>query len=368
VSPPLRVPYVNLALQQQAIQADLLSAVARVLESGCYILGPEVEAFEQEFAAYCHAKYAVGVDNGTSALMLVMRALGIGLGDEVITAPNSFLASASSIALVGARPVFVDVRDDFNIDPARLEDAITPRTRAIMPVHLTGRPADMTPILDFAARRGLHVLEDAAQAVGAEYHGRRVGSFGATGCFSLHPVKNLSAIGDGGMITTNDEALADKLKIMRNHGLRNRDECGLWSPNCRLDPLQAALLRVKIGHLEQWTAARRAHAAFYRQALREVVEVPEERPHERAVYHTFIIQAERRDQLQRFLLERGIETKVHYPIPIHLQPAAAGLGYGPGSFPIAERQVGRILSLPVYPELTEAQRQRVVDAIVEFYR
>ncbi len=363
-----RIPYINLASQHRAVKAELLEAARRVLDSGGFILGPEVEAFEREFAAYCHTQYAVGVDNGTSALSLTMRALGIGPGDEVITAPNSFLASASSIALVGARPVFVDVRDDYNIDPNKLEAAVGPRTRAIMPVHLTGRPADMDPILEIARRRGLHVIEDAAQAVGAEYRGRRVGSFGAAGCFSLHPLKNLNAIGDGGMITTGDPQLYEQLKKARNHGLRNRDECEFWSPNCRLDALQAAMLRVKMKYLDGWTAARREHAAFYQAALREVVRVPEDKPYERAVCHTFIIQTGRRDELQRFLLERGIETKIHYPIPIHLQPAAAALGYGPGSFPVAEQQAHSVLSLPVYPELTPAERSRVVEAIRGFYQ
>jgi dTDP-4-amino-4,6-dideoxygalactose transaminase len=363
-----RVPYVNLALQHQPLRAELLEAVERVIRSGRFILGEEVEAFEQQFAEYCQTRHAVGVDNGTSALCLVMRALGVGPGDEVITAPNSFLASASSVAMVGARPVFVDVRDDYNIDPERIEAAVTPRTKAILPVHLTGRPADMNPILEIAARKGLHVIEDAAQAVGAEYEGRRVGSFGIAACFSLHPLKNLGAIGDGGVITTNDRSLCETLKKARNHGLRSRDECEFWSPNCRLDALQAAIVRAKMQHLDDWTKARRGHAAFYRQALGEVVEVPDEKPHERPAYHTFVVRADRRDELQQFLLDRGIETTVHYPIPIHRQRAAAGLGCAPGSFPVAERQAGRILSLPVYPELTQDQREAVADSIGAFYR
>lgn len=362
-----KIPYVNLALSHAAIRDELVAAAARVIASGTFILGTEVDAFEQKFAAYCHSQYAVGVDNGTSALVLAMRCLGIGPGDEVITAPNSFLASASSIVLAGATPVFADVRDDFNLDPNKLDAAITSRTRAIIAVHLTGQPADMDPILVVANRHGLLVIEDAAQAVGAEYKGRRVGSFGAAGCFSLHPLKNLSAIGDGGMITTNDAELFEKLKKARNHGLRNRDECEFWSYNCRLDALQAAMLRVKMAHLDRWTEARREHAAYYRERLRAVVQVPEELPHERAVYHTFIIQADRRDELQHNLERQGIETKVHYPIPIHLQPAAASLGYGRGSFPVAERQAQRILSLPIYPELTPQQLERVANAVVAFY-
>ncbi len=365
----VQVPYINLPLQHRPLKPQLLAAVERVLDHGQFILGPEVSAFEERFAAYCETQYAIGVDNGTSALFLVLRALGIGPGDEVITPPNSFLASASCIALVGARPVFVDVRDDFNIDPGLLEDAITPRTRAIIPVHLTGRPADMHPILEIAQRHGIHVVEDCAQAVGARYHDQRVGSFGVAGCFSLHPLKTLNAVGDGGVITTNDSALYEMLRKARNHGLRNRDECEFWSHNCRLDTIQAAMLLVKMDYLDQWAEARRAIAAFYRKFLRDVVaQVPEDKSHEYAVYHTFIIQAERRDELQDYLLEEGVETKVHYPIPIHLQDAARSLGYGPGSFPVAERQTQRILSLPVYPELMDAQRDWVVYTIKRFHK
>lgn len=363
----IRVPYINLALQHQQIKKEILKAVERVLDHGQFILGPEVAAFEERFASLCGTRYAIGVDNGTSALFLTLRALGIGPGDEVITAPNSFLASASCIALVGARPVFVDVRDDYNIDPSRIEEAITPRTKAIIPVHLTGRPADMHPILEIAERYGLYVVEDCAQAVGARYYGRPVGSFGIAGCFSLHPLKNLNAVGDGGVITTNDAGLYEKLRKARNHGLRNRDECEFWSYNCRLDTLQAAMLLVKMDCLQEWTEKRRANAAFYQQHLRDVVQVPEDKPYEYAVYHTFVIQADQRDALQAYLLEQGIETKVHYPIPIHLQDAAKALGYSIGSFPVAERQAKRILSLPVYPELTESQRMYVVSQIRRFF-
>lgn len=367
MSSPIRVPYIALPLQHRAIKAELCQAVEQVLDHGQFILGPEVCAFEAQFAAYCGTRYAVGVDNGTSALYLVMRALGIGVGDEVITAPNSFLASASCIALTGARPVFVDVRDDYNLNPDLLEAAITPRTRAILPVHLTGRPADMHPIVEIAGRYGLSVIEDCAQAVGARYYGQCVGSFGIAGCFSLHPLKTLNAIGDGGIITTDDAELYDRLCKARNHGLRNRDECEFWSPNCRLDTLQAAMLLVKMKYLDQWTAMRRATAAYYRDQLQQVVRVPQDPPYEHAVYHTFVIQADRRDQLQHYLQERGVETKIHYPIPIHLQAAARELGYGPGTFPTTERQASCILSLPIYPDLTEAQKQYVVQGIRGFY-
>jgi dTDP-4-amino-4,6-dideoxygalactose transaminase len=363
----IMVPFVNLALQHRALKEKLLEAAGKVLDHGNFILGPEVSSFEERFAAYCGTRFAVGVNNGTSALFLVLRSLGIGSGDEVITATNSFLASASAIALAGARPVLVDVRDDYNIDPEVLEAAITPRTKAVIPVHLTGRPADMTAIVDIAQRRGLHLVEDCAQAIGAAYRRQRVGSFGIAGCFSLHPLKTLNAVGDGGVITTNDSNLYAILRKARNHGLRNRDECEFWSYNCRLDTLQAAMLLVKMDYIDRWNELRRTNADFYRQHLRDVVATPQDKPHEFSVYHTFIVRADRRDELQRYLFECGVDTKVHYPVPIHLQDAARSLGYGCGSFPVAERQARMILSLPVYPELTDTQREHMVTVIRRFY-
>jgi dTDP-4-amino-4,6-dideoxygalactose transaminase len=365
----VRVPYVNLAGQHAPLKAEILAAVESVLESGQFILGDAVQQFEQRFAELCGVRYAIGVNSGTDALYLALQALGIGPGDEVVSVPNSFIATTAAIAMTGARPVFVDVGDDGNMDPALLEGAITPRARAVLPVHLTGRPADMGPILAVAEKHGLPVVEDCAQAVLAESRGRRVGSFGAAGCFSLHPLKTLNACGDGGVLTTNDPVMAERLRVRRNLGLRTRDDCVVWSGNSRLDTLQAAILLVKLRYLERWTERRRANAAFYRAALEGVpgVILPGERPWERAVYHTFVIQAEQRDELKQYLLQRGIETAIHYPIPIHLHKAAAGLNLPRGSFPVAERQAVRILSLPVYPELTEAQRQAVADAIREFF-
>ncbi len=366
VADAVAVPYVNLGLQHEAIKTELLEAVGRVLSRGDFILGEDVAAFEAEFAAYTGVKYAISVANGTDALMLALRALGIGKGDEVITAPNSYLASASSVALVGATPVFVDVRDDYNIDPDLIERAITPRTKAIIPVHLTGRPADMRPIMAVAQQHNLTVIEDVAQAVGAKYDGQMVGSFGI-GCFSLHPLKTLNAAGDGGVVTTNDENIYRWLIKARNHGLRSRDECEFWSLNSRLDTVQAAMLRVKMKYLDGWIAARRANAAYYQQQLGDVVQVPRDKSNEFAVYHTFIVQADRRDDLQRYLKDHRIGANIHYPIPIHLQEAARGLGYKAGDFPVTERQSQRILSLPIYPELTDAQKQAVVAAIWAFY-
>ncbi len=360
----------NLAAQHRALKAELLEAAGAVIESGHFILGPAVAEFEDKFAALCGAKYAVGVANGTDALVLSLRALGIGPGDEVITAANSFVASATCAALAGAKPVLVDVRPDYNIDPAAVEKAITKKTRAIIPVHLTGRAADMTALLEISRKHGIPLVEDAAQAVGAEHQGRRVGSLGALGCFSLHPLKNLAALGDAGIIVTNDGTLRDRLAVMRNLGLATRENCTAWSGNSRLDTLQAALLLVKLRGLDAVTEGRRRNAAFYRQALSGLkgVKVPEaERPGDRAVYHTFIIEAEKRDALKAFLAEGGIETAIHYPLPIHLQKAAEPLGWRAGSFPESERQAARILSLPVYPELTENELGAVAGRIREFY-
>ena len=364
-----KIPYVNIAAQHAPVKAELSRAVAGVIDHGMFILGPEVDEFEKRFAELCGVRYAVGVNSGTDALILALRALGIGPGDEVITVPNSFVASTSCIMLVGARPVLVDVREDYNMDPAQLEQAVTSKTKAILPVHLTGRPADMDPILEVARTHGLHVVEDCAQAVLAEYRGQRVGSFGTIGCFSLHPLKTLNACGDGGVLTTNDEGLDEQLKILRNIGLRTRDGCVIWSGNSRLDTLQAAIVLVKMKYLDAWTEKRRANAAFYQRALAGVpgLQVPNDRSFEKAVYHTFVIQAERRDELKQHLADNGVGTAIHYPVPIHLHKAAEGLGYGPGSFPVTERQAKRILSLPVYPELRTEELEYVVQTIRKFY-
>lgn len=364
-----RIPYVDIAGQHAPLKHELLAAIAQVIDEGQFVLGKQVAEFERRFAELCGVRHAVGVNSGTDALLLALRAIGVGPGDEVITVPNSFVASTSCICLAGARPVFVDVRDDYTINPAQVAAAITPRTKAILPVHLTGFPCDMGPILDIARRHRLHVIEDAAQAVLAEYRGRRVGSFGTVGCFSLHPLKTLNACGDGGVLTTDDPDLYAQLCMRRNIGLRTRDDCVLWSGNSRLDTIQAAILLVKFFHLERWTERRRQHAERYRRGLSGLAHVvlPHETPNVRAVYHTFVIQAERRDALRTFLADLGIGTAVHYPVPIHLSSAGKDLGYAPGSFPVAEQQAARILSLPVYPELTAEQIDRVCAAIREFY-
>jgi dTDP-4-amino-4,6-dideoxygalactose transaminase len=363
------ISFINLRAQHMALKEELLSAVARVLEHGQFILGPEVTELEQRLAQLCGVQHAVGVGNGTDGLSLALRAVGIGPGDEVITVPNSFVSTASAIVMVGARPVFVDTGDDLNIDVDRIEAALTPKTRAILPVHLTGRPANMGPLMEIARAHHLHVIEDCAQALGAEYHGRPVGSFGAIGCFSFHPLKTLNACGDGGMLTTDDPQLDARLRLMRNIGLKTREDCVEWSGNSRLDTLQAAMLLVKLPHLEPWIEARRANARHYCRLLADVPQItlPTERADERAVYHTFVIQADRREALVPFLTSRGIRTAIHYPVPIHLQGASRNLGYGRGSFPVTERQAERIVSLPVYPELSRDDLDCVAAAIRDFY-
>ena len=363
------ISYVDIARQHAPLKAELLAAVARVLDHGGFILGPEVFEFERLFAGLVGTKYAIGVNSGTNALVLALRALGVGPGDEVITAVNSFVASASCIAMVGARPVLVDVRDDYNLDPAGVEAAVTSRTKAILPVHLTGRPAEMDTLCAIARRHKVFMVEDAAQAVAATYRNQPVGSFGDVGCFSLHPLKTLNACGDGGVAVTQNAGLAGELQIMRNLGLATRENAKVWSNNSRLDTIQAAMLLVKLNYLAEWTEKRRANARFYQQHLAgvAVVQVPQDAPEMRSVYHTFVIQAERRDELQKHLADRGIGSQIHYPQPIHLQAAAAPLGYRLGDFPVAERQARRILSLPIYPDLREADLARIAGAIRQFY-
>lgn len=364
-----KVPYVDIASQHAPLKDELLAAVRKVLEHGQFVLGPELELFEERFAQLCDVPYAVGVASGTDALVLALRALDVGCGDEVITVPNSFIATASAIVAVGARPVFVDVGCDYNIDPSEVEQAITARTRAILPVHLTGRPANMDRIIATAARHDLYVVEDAAQAVIAKYMGRPVGSIGDMGCFSLHPLKTLSACGEAGVITTRDQDMSRKLRVLRNIGLETRDSAILWSGNHRMDTMQAAMLLVKMDHLEEWTMKRRDNAEFYRQHLSGIMgfHTPAPTEHEWCVYHTYIVEAERRDELKHYLKERGVETAIHYSCPIHLQPAAKEYGNTKGCFPVAETQAKRILSLPIHQGLTQEQLAIVVDAIQSFY-
>jgi dTDP-4-amino-4,6-dideoxygalactose transaminase len=368
-APTRRIPFVNVAAQHAAIKAELLEAMGRVIDSGMFVLGAEVDELERQFAERCGVRYAVGVNSGTDALIFALRALGVGPDDEVITAANSFIASAGCAAMVGARPVLADVGEDYNLDPAAFERAITPRTKAVIPVHLTGRPAKMDEIVTIAEAHGIHVVEDAAQAVSAGYRGRKVGAIGAVGCFSLHPLKTLSAIGDGGILTTNDPTVYEEVKVLRNIGLKTRDDAVVWSGNSRLDTIQAAALLVKLKYLEDWTERRRAIARRYRELLADVPQVrtPSEEPHERAVYQVFKILADDRDNLQQYLKERGIGSAVHYAIPMHLQTVAAELGYRAGAFPVTERQARQILSIPIYHTLQDEEIEYVAGAIRAFY-
>jgi len=361
-----KIKFVDLGLQYRSLRGEILAAFDRVSKQGAYILGKEVEEFERQFASFCGTKYAVGVGNGSDALYLSLVALGIGPGDEVITAPNSFLATAWAIIRAGARPVFVDVGEDMNINPALIEKACTKRTRAIMPVHLTGRVADMDAIMKIAGRRRLYVVEDAAQAVGARYRGKSAGSFGVCAGFSLHPLKNLHVHGDGGVITTSKKDVYNELLMLRNHGLVNRDVCRRVGINSRLDAVQAAIAGIKLRCLEKWNVRMRRLAGMYTAGLRGLVSVPETRPHEEPGYHRYMIRLEERDELKNYLAGQGIETKVNYPVPIHLQPAAKFLGYKAGDFPVVERLAKTILSLPLYPELKDADVRRVIAAVKNF--
>lgn len=368
MTPTWMVPYTALSYEATILKKDYIAAFEKVLLSGHYIIGPELSAFEKEFAEYCQSPFAVGVATGTDALYLVLRSLGLQKGDEVITAPNSFVASASSIALAGAKPVFVDIRSDGNMDPALLERSITPRTKVIMPVHLTGRPAMMPEILEIAEKHNLFVLEDAAQAVGASLNKIKVGSWGDGACFSLHPLKNLRAIGDGGIITTKHRWLYDRLKLARNHGLVNREQCDFWSYNSRLDELQAALLRVQLRQLDTQTEKRRQLALRYNDMLKPYIVVPDEGPGEYCVYQTYVILADYRDDLKKYLNDNGVEALIHYATPIHMQPAAKYLGYTSVDFPKTMRHVNRILSLPIYPSLTHEQQDHVGNSISDFFK
>ena len=361
------IPLVDLRTQYRALSPEVDAAIRRVLERADFVLGEDVEAFEREFAAYCEARYAVGVDSGISALELGMRALGIGPGDEVLTPPNSFIASSSAVSFTGATPVWVDVDPrTHNLDPDAARAALTPRTRAIMPVHLYGQPAELAAVLALAREHGLKVIEDACQAHGARYHGRRVGSFGDVAAFSFYPGKNLGAYGDGGAVVTNEEAVAERVRMMRNYGQRRKYEHTDLAWNRRLDSLQAAVLRVKLRRLDEWNAARRRHAAVYDELLAEAgVTLPFAAPGREHVYHLYVVETAERDAKLAGLRAQGIGAGLHYPIPIHLQEAYREQGRGPGSFPVTEALAARVLSLPMYPELSLEQLERVAGAVRE---
>jgi dTDP-4-amino-4,6-dideoxygalactose transaminase len=361
------VPFGDLKAHVAALRPEIDAAVARVLDSGWFILGPEGEAFERELAAALEARHAVAVANGTEAIQLALEALGLAAGDEVVTSPLTAAFTALAIVRAGARPVFADVDPvTLNVSPETVERAITPHTRALLPVHLYGHPVDLDPMLALARRRGIPLVEDACQAIGAQYKGRPVGVLSGMGALSFYPTKNLGAFGDGGAVVVDDPEVAARLRRLRNGGQSDRYHHEVVGINSRLDEMQAALLRAKLGHLVAWTDRRRALAARYEEGLRDAgVEIPVEQPYARAVYHLYVIRHPRRDALAAALRERGIGTLVHYPIPLHLQHAFAELGRKKGDFPVAERAAAEILSIPLFPEMTDGQAEAVIRAIRE---
>ena len=363
VTPPIR--FADLATQNARLRPELDAAIAGVLDRSEFVLGPPVARFESKFAAYCGTDAAIGVNSGTSALHLALLAAGVKAGDEVITTAFTFVATVAAIGYAGARPVLVDISPaTFTIDPAQIEAAITPRTRAIVPVHLYGQPADMDPILDIAGRHGLVVIEDACQAHGAEYRGRRVGSLGDAGCFSFYPSKNLGACGEGGMVVTSDPAIDRQVRLLRDWGQSSSYEHIVQGFNYRMEGLQGAVLCVKLGYLEQWNAARRANAARYNAAVHGPdIRAPQAMPYCRHVYHVYAARTSRRAQVQETFLRMGIETRVHYPHPIHLLEPWRHLGMREGSLPEAERAAREVLSIPVHPELSPEQVDRVIEAL-----
>lgn len=368
----MRVPFVDLGRQNGSLAAEILPAVEAVLRRGDFILGTEVERFEDAFSDRVGRRFAVATNSGLDSLWLTLEALGIGPGCEVITVPNSYIATTAAIGLAGATPVFADVTDDENIDPTAIERLITERTRAILPVHLRGRPCQMQAIVEVAQRHQLHVIEDCAQAIDARSQGRKVGTFGIAGCFSLHPLKNLGGCGDGGIIVTDDEDLSRSLRSARNHGLRagdhSRNPCLFWGHNSRLDTIGASILNIKLAYLDQRTTRHVAIAQRYMNGLSHLpLGLPNEHQGELVVYQAFVIQARERTEMQAFLEAQGVQTKVQYPIPIHLQPAAQYLGYVRGDLPVAERLADCILSLPIYAELTDEEVNYVVDSIGAFF-
>jgi dTDP-4-amino-4,6-dideoxygalactose transaminase len=365
----------DLKAQYETIRDEVREAIDGVLESQRFVLGPEVQALEQEVAEYSQCAYGVGVSSGTDALLAALMAIGIGEGDEVITSAYSFFASAGCISRLGARPVFVDIDPlSYNIDASAVEALITDRTRAIIPVHLFGQVADMEPIMDIARRHNLLVVEDAAQAIGAELNGKRAGSIGDLGCFSFYPSKNLGAFGDGGMVTSNNEELADKVRLVRGQGARPKYYSKVVGGNFRLDAIQAVVLRVKLKYLDQWTGARQRNAEVYRTLFAEAgfsdqasgVGLPTELPGRRHIYNQFVIRTEDRDGLIYYLKESQIGTEIYYPVPFHVQECFADLGYGPGDLPQSEQAAAHTVAIPIYPELTDPMIRTVVDTIGQF--
>jgi dTDP-4-amino-4,6-dideoxygalactose transaminase len=367
----MTVPFVDLKSQYKQIKDEIAAAIQPILDNAQYILGPAVEEFEKNFSRFLGVKHTVAVSSGTDALHLALRAAGISPGDEIITAANTFIATAEAISLVGAKPVFVDCReDDYLMDISQVESKINSKTRAIIPVHLYSQAVDMDKLIAIAAKHNLYLIEDACQAHGSEYKGKKLGTLGLMGCFSFYPGKNLGAYGDGGAVTTNNSALAEKLKKLRDHGSEKKYSHELIGGTFRLDGIQGAILNVKLKHLADWNSLRRQHAEKYKQLLSNMPEIilPIEPPYSRGTYHLFVIRVKNRDELQKYLTEQGIQTGIHYPIPIHFQRAYGFLNLSPGTFPVAEQAAKEIISLPMYPELVNEQIEYVCKKITEFYR
>jgi dTDP-4-amino-4,6-dideoxygalactose transaminase len=364
----IRVPFLDLKSQHAPLRLELDDAIQEVIDESAFAGGPFVAQFEEDFAAYCDCSYAVGVGSGTEALWLSLLALGVGPGDDVITVPNTFMATAEAITYCGARPVFAEVDErTYTMDPIALEKAVTARTKAIIPVHLFGQPADMDPILEVARKHGLFVIEDACQAHGALYKGQKVGKLADIGCFSFYPGKNLGAFGEAGAVVTGNSELQDKIRILRNHGQGRKYYHSMVGWNCRMDGIQAAVLRVKLRHLDRCNELRRSHAAHYDRGLHGVDQLvaPAHSARVRHVYHIYAIRVKNRDNVMRLMAERGVESGVHYPVPVHLQEAYRSLGYRRGSFPITEQCAAEYVSLPMFPELTPAQVEIVIAAVKE---
>ena len=362
------IPLVDLHAQYQTIRGEIDRAIQGIIDTSSFVMGPAVQRFEEEFAAFCNVTHCVGVSNGTAALELALRVLNIGPGDEVITTAHTFIATAEAISNVGAKPVFVDIdAQRYNIDPTAVAAAITAETKALLPVHIYGQPADMTQLSALAQQHGLALIEDAAQAHGATWAGKHTGSLAPMACFSFYPGKNLGAYGDAGAVTTDDEALAERIRLLRNHGRRSKYVHDVVGANARIDALQAAILRAKLPYLAGWTAQRQALAARYHELLADCeVVLPQVHKQATAAWHLYVIRTGRRDQLLHYLKEHGVEAGIHYPVPLHLQPAYAALGYSLGDLPVTEAVADSCLSLPLYPEMTETQQDRVVELIHTF--
>jgi dTDP-4-amino-4,6-dideoxygalactose transaminase len=359
------LPLFDLNTQYRSIREEIREAVDQVLDHAHYILGPEVAAFEKNFAAFCGVKHAIGVNSGTSALHLAILAAGIGAGDEVITVPFTFIATAAAISYAGATPVFVDVDAiTLTMDVSQIEAAITPRTKALLPVHLYGHPADMDPILEIARKHNLVVIEDCAQAHGATYKGRTVGSLGDYGCFSFYPSKNLGAYGEGGMVVTNSDRGNETVRLLRDWGMKTKGYHSMKAFNYRMEGIQGAILDVKLRHLPRWTELRRGHASFYNQALAGLdVRLPHEHAYAKHVYHLYVVRVDDRETWRKELQEQGVDTAVYYPVPLHLQEAYSELNLKPGSFPVAEQAARTVVAIPMFPELTREQTEFAAAAI-----